>query len=148
MDGKVVGGIVILTLCLSLWKLARDWVGAELWHSRDGNMGSSLWKCLLNMLYIFLVLTPYWFLKCQDILHPLSFPRLVIVWQCLNPECTVAKKALLKTADNYSLSYYGMEPDTKRKRKVKIESNYWCFLKVYICFLIILSLLDMWDMSW
>ena len=45
-------------------------------------------------------------------------PRLVIVWQCLNPECTTAKKSLLRTADRYTLSYYGMELDSKKKRKV------------------------------
>jgi len=47
-----------------------------------------------------------------------SKKRLVIVWQCLNPECTIAKKESLSTADHYTLSYYGMEFDPKKKRKV------------------------------
>ena len=40
------------------------------------------------------------------------------MWQCLNPECTVARKELLQTASKCVLSYYGMEYDPKKKRKV------------------------------
>lgn len=42
----------------------------------------------------------------------------IIVWQCLNPECTNTNKTMLRTASSYALSYYGMESDSKKKRKI------------------------------
>ena len=44
--------------------------------------------------------------------------KVIVSWQCLNPECTVSRKELLVTADSYSLSYHGLEQDSARKRKV------------------------------
>jgi histone-lysine N-methyltransferase SETDB1 len=44
--------------------------------------------------------------------------RLVVAWQCLNSMCTVARRDRLLTADSYTLSYYGLQPDSGRKRKV------------------------------
>ena len=44
--------------------------------------------------------------------------KVIVSWQCLNPECTVSRKDLLVTADSYSLSYHGLEQDPARKRKV------------------------------
>ena len=49
--------------------------------------------------------------------------RLVTVWQCLNPECTVNTRLSLTTVDSFALSYYGMRPDPKKKRKVRIMAG-------------------------
>ena len=44
--------------------------------------------------------------------------KVIIAWQCLNPECTVARKEELLTANSYTLSYFGMQQQEGRKRKV------------------------------
>ena len=44
--------------------------------------------------------------------------KVIIAWQCLNPECTVARKDELITANSYTLSYFGLEQQEGRKRKV------------------------------
>ena len=44
--------------------------------------------------------------------------KVIVAWQCLNPECTVARKEELLTANSYILSYYGMQQQEGRKRKV------------------------------
>ena len=44
--------------------------------------------------------------------------KVIVAWQCLNPECTVARKEELFTANSYTLSYYGMQQQEGRKRKI------------------------------
>ena len=42
----------------------------------------------------------------------------VIVWQCLNPECSLtATKRSLRIANSFALAFYGLEAD-KKKRKI------------------------------
>ena len=51
--------------------------------------------------------------------------KLIVSWQCLNPECTLAKKERLMTAVSYTLAFYGLEQDTKGKRKVCLDWTVW-----------------------
>ena len=44
--------------------------------------------------------------------------KVVVAWQCLNPECTVGRREELVTADSYTSSYYGLRQEEGRKRKV------------------------------
>ena len=43
--------------------------------------------------------------------------KVIIAWQCLNPECTVARKDELITANSYTLSYFGLEQQEGRKQR-------------------------------
>ena len=49
----------------------------------------------------------------------LRMKKSVIVWQCLNPECSLtAIKRSLRTANSFALAFYGLEADKKKKRKI------------------------------
>ena len=43
--------------------------------------------------------------------------------QYFNPECTVTKKNLVRTANSYCLSYYGMIVVLREKRKIKSKTK-------------------------
>jgi len=49
-----------------------------------------------------------------------------IVWQCINPKCSSSKRRDLLTADNFVLSVYNYDEDSKKKRKI----CYTCYAEI------------------